>query len=68
MRYLLADPERAAAFRTVLRGLAAGAPYDPEDLRAALDVDWGALDRDFELWVRRAYLAPRRGALSPGSG
>lgn len=66
VRYLLADASRAGAFRAYLRGLSTGAPYDPDDLRSLLGVDWGSLDRDFELWVRRAYLSPRSGAINVG--
>lgn len=54
VRFLLADPERADAFRGFLAELAAREPYDAERLRAALGSSWSALDRDFESWLSRS--------------
>lgn len=57
VRFLLDDPGRAAALRTVLATLAAGPGAPPADggpalLAAALAGDLAAFERPFRLWLR----------------
>lgn len=54
VRFLLAEPARAGAFRAFLAELATKETYDAERLRTALGVSWSALDRDFESWLARS--------------
>ena len=53
VRYLLADTELAAPFRTWLAGLARGEEADAETLTGYLGRGWDELEAGFERWIRR---------------
>ncbi|MCB1054811.1 MAG: hypothetical protein KDD11_04780 [Acidobacteria bacterium] len=51
VRYLLAEPGRAARFRAYLAALASGDKSSVQGLRQALGVTWQELDHSFGSWV-----------------
>lgn len=52
VRFLLDRRASAEAFRGFLAQVAKGGPADADALAAALDIDWGRLQRAFEAWLR----------------
>ncbi len=58
VRYLLADPAQASAFRGFLAGVAAGGPVEPEELRHRLGEEWATLDGGFARWIRIRFHEP----------
>jgi hypothetical protein len=51
VRYLVEEPELAAAFRRFLAAVAEGGPADGEALRAELGRSWDRLDAGMAVWV-----------------
>ncbi len=54
VRHLLLDPSLAPRFKAYLADLAKGERYDPERLRAALEISWSGLEAGFESWLHSA--------------